>query len=1712
MPPLRESSDEGPPMSEGSSSSEGEGSSQASARGSTTVSDHWWSSESEKDHSFMHQSSSCPSSEEEEPPWVNDDKGLIDPIKSETYYGDSLVNVISVGKGGRRHIRSNAKLIAEQMEVELRNREDLEKQRRKRVVDPSPEKPLKPPYPARRPGPWRFCEIFTWSCMLTLMAGEMGWMSFQPVTFPEWDLRDSKDRGRARDYLRTMDPDFLFIAFPCGPWSRLQKLNAKTPYQCRRLAEKQRESRDLLVFTEELVYYQRDRGRAVGAENPESAASWNQPPLLSAFSGRDMREVTTDMCYHGKQRPDTKEYIQKPTKVKGTPEVCQAVEGRCNKKHKHGTILGKMKLDMGGRQQWVPATVWAGAYTPDFCRKLLQGAGTFLAKQYPEEVYANDSDADDIEEIICDPIPGEDTRDMGPVPKTVDGQMDEDSFTPADQVPEGNWSEQEIPEEVREKILIKVPPAIRREVRKSHFGLGHPNRATFVRMMRLGDGIQAAIEYAKVWKCPICSASAAPSKPLEASTRPRPFGFNKVVCLDLKYLKDHKQNHFVALSMVDAGTAYHIAVLVKNRTPRHIVRRLMDAWIMHYGVPEVFVVDQGGEFEAEFISMCEEYNIDTKVAGSHAPWQHGFPERHGGVLGEMFDKVVYQFGLEGYREVKLGLYICCQAKNATLTRHGLTPEQGVFGRSLRWTDLCNADDEECPLAALGADGEAWKSSQIRAAAKMHLLSRDMSDKVRRAMMRRAPRVLGELIPGTRVYFWSPHPLKGRQRRDPHRWRGPATVIAKQSPGRYYVGWRGRVLLTSKDQLRLATVEEAAAAARVKRDVTMAANDQVDKACHDVTKIQERPRPARPVPVVIKTRTKPKEAPGPKAIKMFPSRRHLSAAADAARKEASARKVALEDRKVQEEAAKALEVAAEPGEASSSSAAPAPSPEETSPSQIPIPGGEEEDRTLRKRLLLDDVPASMKKSKYQDSPKGEKQLALLTLYCSATNQSDGWMCHEELQGVSDLLNRKVAAVRIHAESRRRLYDHKRLKGHQRLSSMMTRTGDLYLKDDTENRTRSKAKAPWKGLTVFYTDHPKNDDPIYVNYMDTPEGLVQLPFSFEELQDVHEIYQSWSAGERSSQETYLLRMKASGKELDPKFFDAEQQAKYEEADRKEWKQWVTTESAAVVPLQEERKIPRYKIFTAPMRYVRTNKAEDPSEVEAKSRLVDPGHLDPQLGLYRTDAPTTTGLAVFLCALIAVCLSLDGWVFDVRTAFLSGGKIEREAYVRAPKEGLPAVEGLDRVRPYALLRLLKTVYGLTDAPRAWYLKARQVLKSIGFVELRCARAVFVLHMGGKLIALLTLHVDDGMLFGDRTCKIFQRVKADIDRNFNIKIWKYLQPGAAVTYLGMQWTKFADRMIIDMDTYLEKIEPVKHVSPKCSDTDKVSEEMSTEFKSVLMKLRWPVSHVIPRFAYAVSSLTQGARDGLTMGTVKSLNRLVKQVQSVVGTPLTKIILRKVDLAKAVVVTPFDASFAKEPGMKSQGGFMNLVTTSECKEDLTPTSIVEFQSGTITRVVKSTMAAESAEMSVAVDRHLYLRLLLQSLLYGEPSDLTEWRYHLKIPGILVTDAKSLYDHLSTTGSIPKERQTLIDLLVTRDLVENGAVELRWVPTTHMPADMLTKEMVPSDPIKRLLAEGVFSVKPTAAEAEGEAHRKALRQGQRKRRKERKEELRIQGRPSPART
>ena len=62
-------------------------------------------------------------------------------------------------------------------------------------------------------------------------------------------------------------------------------------------------------------------------------------------------------------------------------------------------------------------------------------------------------------------------------------------------------------------------------------------------------------------------------------------------------------------------------------------------------------------------------------------------------------------------------------------------------------------------------------------------------------------------------------------------------------------------------------------------------------------------------------------------------------------------------------------------------------------------------------------------------------------------------------------------------------------------------------------------------------------------------------------------------------------------------------------------------------------------------------------------------------------------------------------------------------------------------------------------------------------------------------------------------------------------------------------------------------------------------------------------------------------------------------------------------------------------------------------------------------------------------------------------------------------------GSVPKEKRVHLDTMAVREsLQRDGPDCLRWVPTRHMVADFLTKNMTQTDYVDHVLSRGRLSL------------------------------------------
>ena len=705
----------------------------------------------------------------------------------------------------------------------------------------------------------------------------------------------------------------------------------------------------------------------------------------------------------------------------------------------------------------------------------------------------------------------------------------------------------------------------------------------------------------------------------------------------------------------------------------------------------------------------------------------------------------------------------------------------------------------------------------------------------------------------------------------------------------------------------------------------------------------------------------------------------------------------------------------------------------------------------------------------------------------------WITKYELAILRQLTGLPLTAARLHRAPRKKFMRPPKSVARSRLTVLIGKDPvDAFVVEESQKDVnaspRRKASFWWRGITMFARSPPEKTqkEQLVPTYVEGEKGLFEVMLTQEERKIFEEVWVQ-DTRNRLVAEILLLKLKQSGKELDPKAFNKEEAAKFEISDRKEGEQWIDNAVMRPIPAAEEKDIPRHKIFRSPLRMVRTNKSGGLLlPLIAKSRLVVPGHLDPNLGTFRTDAPTTSLMATRLAKGVAAGRGWDAWSFDITTAFLSGDPTEREIYVRAPAEGLPAARNLPAIKSLQLLKILKSAYGLTEAPRLWYMRANRDLQKTPLQELPAARATYAAAEGGTTWALLCLHVDDGLLLGRNDDPRFQKLKKQIDSLFKIKEWK--EP--PFTFLGVDFKVEDSHYVDDMSSYVGNI-AVPKLEKKPGETLLNAAEL-TQYRQLVMRLRWPAQLAMPQCLYEVSLLAQRVTRA-THDDMKAAVALHKKFLQEKEAGRVKIRYPKMD-GVPYLVTYFDASLGKEKDGKSQLGSIHFLTDEKVKEGHRPAAVVEFNTTKSSRVVRSSMAAESCSLSLATDRHMYARLVLDMLLRGVYPVTPNWRVECQVKGAIVTDAKSLYDHMNTTGQIPQERQTMLDLLAAKDLLEQDAFRFFWVPTHRQFADALTKKMKDLLWIE-YMTKRTISLIQTGDEKALEEHRQRLRQGQRLRRK-----------------
>ncbi|GKA91148.1 retrovirus-related pol polyprotein from transposon TNT 1-94 [Tanacetum coccineum] len=161
--------------------------------------------------------------------------------------------------------------------------------------------------------------------------------------------------------------------------------------------------------------------------------------------------------------------------------------------------------------------------------------------------------------------------------------------------------------------------------------------------------------------------------------------------------------------------------------------------------------------------------------------------------------------------------------------------------------------------------------------------------------------------------------------------------------------------------------------------------------------------------------------------------------------------------------------------------------------------------------------------------------------------------------------------------------------------------------------------------------------------------------------------------------------------------------------------------------------------------------------KARLVAKGYTQKEGVDYKeTFSPVSRKDSLRIVMALVAHFDLELHQMDVKTTFLNGD-LHEDVYMAQP-QGFKS-----KGQEHLVCKLKKSIYGLKQASRQWYLKFDEVMKKHNFIKNQVDQCVY-LKMSGSNFIILVLYVDD-ILLASNNIDLLHESKRFLSRNFDMK-----------------------------------------------------------------------------------------------------------------------------------------------------------------------------------------------------------------------------------------------------------------------------------------------------------------------------------------------------------
>ena len=350
----------------------------------------------------------------------------------------------------------------------------------------------------------------------------------------------------------------------------------------------------------------------------------------------------------------------------------------------------------------------------------------------------------------------------------------------------------------------------------------------------------------------------------------------------------------------------------------------------------------------------------------------------------------------------------------------------------------------------------------------------------------------------------------------------------------------------------------------------------------------------------------------------------------------------------------------------------------------------------------------------------------------------------------------------------------------------------------------------------------------------------------------------------------------------------------------------------------------------------------------------------------------------------------------------------------------------------KLVKALYGLLQAPRAWYAKLNKCLECLGFTKCPYEHAVYTKREEDESL-IVGVYVDDLLITGTSTA-INDQFKCQMSKEFDM-----YDLGKLNYYLGIEVIQKEGYTELKQTAYAKKLleksgmfdcNPVKY--PMEPNTQLVKDDHGksvnlTEFKSIVGGLRYLV-HTRPNIAYSVGIVSRFMERPTTL----HLNAVKRILRYIKGTMDYGLVYSK-GSGNYLLSGYSDSDLAGNvEDRRSTGGVVFYLNES----------LITWVSQKQRCVALSSCEAEFMAATAAACQGVWLQNLLRQI--------TDMEHD---PVVIYIDNKSAIDLAKNPVFHGRSKHIDIRYHFIRECVDRGEIVVKHIRTEEQRANVLTKAM-----------------------------------------------------------